>query len=151
MSFPGSTSGKEPACQCRGCKRCGFNPWVRKIPWRRVWQPTPVFLPGESPWTEEPGGLQSIGSQRVGHNLATEQQQICIFCSCRCFDMLAFFLWTLHIPSIMCELLGISYKTLRWLSDLPGYESESGFNFCVCVCTRACVLSCVLTLCDHGL
>ena len=29
---------------------------------------TPVFLPGESPWTEEPGGLQSMGSQRVGHD-----------------------------------------------------------------------------------
>ena len=36
--------------------------------WRRAWQPTPVFLPGESSWTEEPGGLQSMGSQRVGHN-----------------------------------------------------------------------------------
>ena len=37
-----------------------------------AWQPTPVFLPGESPWTEEPGGIQSMGSQRVGHNWATE-------------------------------------------------------------------------------
>ena len=36
-------------------------------PWRRAWQPTPVFLPGESPWTEEPGGLQSMESQRVRH------------------------------------------------------------------------------------
>ena len=35
-------------CQCRGHKRCGFYPWVRKIPWRRAWQPTPVFLPEES-------------------------------------------------------------------------------------------------------
>ena len=42
--------------------------WVEKIPWRREWQPTPVFLPGESPWTEEPGGLQSMGSQRVRHD-----------------------------------------------------------------------------------
>ena len=33
-----------------------------------TWQPTPVFLPGESPWTEEPGGLQSMQSQRVRHN-----------------------------------------------------------------------------------
>ena len=40
-------SGKEPACQCRRCKRHKFNPWVRKIPWRRVWQPTLVLLPGE--------------------------------------------------------------------------------------------------------
>ena len=36
-------------------------------------QPTPVFLPGESPWTEEPGGLQSIALQRVGHHSATKQ------------------------------------------------------------------------------
>ena len=39
--------GKESTCQCRRCKRCGFNPWVEKIPWRRKWQPIPVFLPGE--------------------------------------------------------------------------------------------------------
>ena len=38
-------SGKEFCCQCR---RHGFNPWVGKILWRREWQPTPVFLPGES-------------------------------------------------------------------------------------------------------
>ena len=44
------------------------DPWVAKIPWRRAWKPTPVFLPGESPRTEEPGGLKSTGSQRVGHN-----------------------------------------------------------------------------------
>ena len=52
--FPCGASGKEPACQCRHKrhkrthKRHGFNPWVGKIPWRRKWQPTPVFLPGES-------------------------------------------------------------------------------------------------------
>ena len=40
--WPGGASGKEPACQC-GCKRPGFNPWVGKIPWRRKWQPSPVF------------------------------------------------------------------------------------------------------------
>ena len=42
--------------------------WVGKIPWRRAWQPTPVFLPGEPPWTELPGRLQSMGSQRIGHD-----------------------------------------------------------------------------------
>ena len=35
----------------------GYTQVLWKIPWRRAWQPTPVFLPGESPWTEEPGGL----------------------------------------------------------------------------------------------
>ena len=39
--------------------------WVGKIPWRRAWQPTPVFLPRESPWTWEPGRVQAMGSQRV--------------------------------------------------------------------------------------
>ena len=48
MGFPLGASGKEPACQCRRHKRHRFNPWVRKIPWRRAWQLTPVFLPGES-------------------------------------------------------------------------------------------------------
>ena len=46
----------------------GFNPWVGKIPWRRARQPTPVFLPGDSPCTEEPGGVQSIELQRAGHD-----------------------------------------------------------------------------------
>ena len=114
--FPGGASGKEPSCQCKRQKRYGFNPWVGKSPWRRTWQPTPVFLPGEChghflvaqtvkrlstmretwvpslgredplekemaihsstiawkiPWTEEPGRLQSMGSQRVGHDWTT--------------------------------------------------------------------------------
>ena len=51
-----------------GDMRCSFDPWVGKIFWRRAWQATPVFLPGESPWTEEPGGLLSIVSHRVGYN-----------------------------------------------------------------------------------
>jgi len=42
--LPRWVSVKESACQCR---RCGFDPWVGKIPWRRKWQPTPVFLPGK--------------------------------------------------------------------------------------------------------
>ena len=59
------SDGKESACQCR---RPEFNPWVRKIPWRRAWQPTSLFLPGAFPWTKEPSRLQFIGSQRVKHN-----------------------------------------------------------------------------------
>ena len=57
----GGSDSKESSCNAGDV---GFNPWVGKIPWRRVCQPTPVFLPGESPWTEEPGKLQSMGLQR---------------------------------------------------------------------------------------
>ena len=46
--LPKCTSGKEPACQCRRCKRYVFNTWIRKIPWSRTWQPTPVLLARES-------------------------------------------------------------------------------------------------------
>ena len=54
------------------CGRSGFKSWVGKILWRRAWQPTLVFWPGESPWTEEPGVLQSMRSQRVGHDWVTK-------------------------------------------------------------------------------
>ena len=45
--------------------------WVGKIPWRRKWQPDPAW---EIPWTEEPGGVQFMGPQRVGHDLVTKEQ-----------------------------------------------------------------------------
>ena len=45
FGLPRWLSGKEPAWQCRGRRRHGFNLWVGKIPWKRKWQPTPVFLP----------------------------------------------------------------------------------------------------------
>ena len=48
QGFPGGASGKEPACQYRRQKRHVFDSWVGKIPWRKKWQPTPVFLHGES-------------------------------------------------------------------------------------------------------
>ena len=65
MSFPGGSVSKEFACNS------GDENWIPglgRFPWRRAWQPTPVFLPRESPWTEEPGGLQSMGSQTVEHD-----------------------------------------------------------------------------------
>ena len=66
MGLAGGASGKEPVCQSRRRKRHGFHLQLGKISWRRAWQPTPVPLPGESPWTEDPGrGLQSLGSQKT--------------------------------------------------------------------------------------
>ena len=53
LGFPGGASGKEPTCQCR---RHGFDFWVWKVPWRKKWQPTLIFLLGKIPWTEKPVG-----------------------------------------------------------------------------------------------
>ena len=81
--FPGGTSDKEPTCHCR---RRGFDPWVGKMPWKRKWHLTAVFLPGKchgqrglvgySPWghkeldtTEQLSTIQhevQEGSQREG-------------------------------------------------------------------------------------
>ena len=56
--FLGGSVGKAVACQC---KRHGFNPWVRKIPWRRKWQPTLVFLPVKSRGQRSLAGYSPVG------------------------------------------------------------------------------------------
>ena len=47
IDFLSGSSGKESCCQHKRHRRYGFDLWVGKIPWRRAWPPTPVFLPGE--------------------------------------------------------------------------------------------------------
>ena len=47
-NFPSGARGKESFCKCRRRERHRFDPWVRKLPWKRPWPPTQVFLPGES-------------------------------------------------------------------------------------------------------
>ena len=57
-----ASDGKEYTCNGGGPE---FDPLIGKISWRRAGLPTPMFLPGESPWTEEPDALQSMGLQRI--------------------------------------------------------------------------------------
>ena len=68
--LPRWLSGKESTYQCR---RHGFDPWSGKIPWRRKWQPNPVFLPGNPHGQRSLVGYSPWGHKRVGHNLVTEQ------------------------------------------------------------------------------
>ena len=63
ICFLGSSAGKESACNAGDPH---LIPGLERSP--EGGQPTPVFLPGESPWTEEPGGLLSMGLQRVRHD-----------------------------------------------------------------------------------
>ena len=65
---PGGTSGKGPACQLR-CKRPGFGAWVGKIPWKRAWQPTPVFFTIQAP-REAPMPIFLLGESHGQRNLA---------------------------------------------------------------------------------
>ena len=53
---------------CRRCKVREFNPWVRNIPWRRKWQPTPVFMPGESHGQRSPVGYSPWGRKESDMN-----------------------------------------------------------------------------------
>ena len=69
--------GKEPACQCRRCKRCELDPWVRKISWMRSWQLTPVFLPGESHGQRSLAGYNPQGCTESDMTEAT--QQACMY------------------------------------------------------------------------
>ena len=79
----GGPIGKELACQCRRHKRRGFNPWVRKIPWRKAWQTTPVFLPGESygqrslvgysPWGRKESYMTEWLSSQTGRDNGTQE------------------------------------------------------------------------------
>ena len=63
--------GKESACQCRRHQRPEFNSWVGKFSWRRAWQPTPVFMPGESH-----GQRSLVGYGLWGHNMSDTTEQL---------------------------------------------------------------------------
>ena len=68
--LPRWLSSKESACRYRSRRRCGFDPLVGKIPWKRRWHPTPVFMPRKIPWTEKPDRLHGV--PRIRHSWATE-------------------------------------------------------------------------------
>ena len=80
FTFPWWLSGKESTCQYRKSR---FKTWVRKIPWRRKWQPSSVFLPGKSHEQRSLAGYSPWVHKRVGQGLATKQWQkphlLCIY------------------------------------------------------------------------
>ena len=96
-------SGKESACQCKRHKRCVFDPWVSKIPWRRKWQPTPVFFPGKFRGQRSLMGYNPWGCKELDMTdwtfmqwVITEKSfHVLIFhCLCSCFCPLSnFFLF----------------------------------------------------------
>ena len=75
IGLPWWLSAKESACQFRSCKRRGFHPWIRKIPWRRKMAIHSSILAWEIAWTEEPSRLQSMESLKSCHDLTPNPQQ----------------------------------------------------------------------------
>ena len=129
MSFLDGASGKEPTCPCRRRKRLGFDPWIWKVLWRRKWQPTPVFLPGE------PHGQRSLAGDSPGdrrgsdtERLSTEphKEQLCSivseaacctpFPASRSFQIVGH-LFSFHVPSIpahtTARLVPTPWRTAR--------------------------------------
>ena len=68
------TDSKESTCNVG---ILGSIPGLERFPWRRAWEPTPVFFPRESPWTEEPGSLQFMRLQRVWHDWVAKHSTDC--------------------------------------------------------------------------
>ena len=69
LGLPRCLSGKESTCQCA---RCRFDLWVGKIPWRKIWELTSVFLPGKSHRQRSLVGYSPWGHRRIGHDLMTK-------------------------------------------------------------------------------
>ena len=75
LKLPGGSEGKESACNVGNSR---FNPWVGKIPLEKVMATHSSILAWRIPWTEEPGGLQSMRSQRLKHDSVIKTSTFCI-------------------------------------------------------------------------
>ena len=134
MGFPGGASGKEPACQCSRCRRHRFDPWVRKIPCRRKWQPTPIFLPGEShgqrslaksrTWLKQLSRhARTIIAFAVIHNSAWSPRTLTYVAKYQtiyvCINLLIYCCSVVQSSSTLCDLMDCSTPDFPVLHHLP--------------------------------
>ena len=138
-SIPKWCSGKESACQCKKCKKHGFDPWVGKIPWRRKWQSTPVFLPGEFHGQRSLAGCKPWGHKESD---ATEQQQVAytwfmVFFFFPILSLSAFWLSTPFSLNADTYILGFTYAVLLFVLCISyiwrpfGHSEELRHSSCV--------------------
>ena len=107
------------------CRRCRFNPWVGKIPWRNKWQLAPVFLTWKILWREESGVLPTMGSQRVRHDsttAATDVTQQCTGAQCMQYagQPYGFNWWAAE--GVVCgfkQNKGGTYTSVSWVITKP--------------------------------
>ena len=120
--LPRRLSGKESTYHCRRHRSCEFYPWVRKIPWKRKWQPSPVFLPGEShgqrslvscsPWgpNRSPVSLSALNGSPMTIALMWGSDHCFSSPTCRAGLVLLALLFLLLIPSSYRVLCGSKYS-----------------------------------------
>ena len=111
-------------------QRCGFDLWFGKIPWSRKQQPTPVFLPWNIPWTVQPGGLESMGSQRVDTTEHTRARSIISpLVAVSCFSYL--WLYFCFVNRFICTTVSISREScIMWfLSFISILKTHFCFSF----------------------
>ena len=128
----GGSVVKNSPCQCRRHRRWEFDLWVGKIPWRRKWQPTPVFLPGRSPGQRSLAGCSPWGHKRVRHNWSPTTKDIIVN-----LLILKHCVWKIHLFAIQAitksknkkiQSLKNFYKSFGLstiLKDKEGFPSSS--------------------------
>ena len=119
QGFPDSSVGTESTYNDTGdrlqCKRPRFNPWVGKLPWIWKWQPTPVFLPGESHGQRSLTGYGPWG-RRVKGDLVTKQQSYVCVCVCVCDGVVK--LCSPLCDPMDCSLPGsMRFPLLEWVAN----------------------------------
>ena len=135
FGLPWWLSGKESVWQSRIHRRCRFNPWAGKIPWRRKWQPIPIFFPGKSHVQRSPAVYRSMGSQGVRHNWAhiysftllitnMEEQGLAIIFQER--TRYGHPLWALH-----CQLWWLVYFPISMYSHVTVGLSHHNYISCL--------------------
>ena len=101
--FPGGSGVTNPSANVRDARGAKSNPWEGKIPWRRHWQPTPVFLPGRSHGQRDLGDYSPWGCKKVRYNLATKQ--------CACTLLVTHFQNSLNRTLKFCVLRYVKFTS----------------------------------------
>ena len=118
-------SGKESACQCRRCRKRGFDPWVRKISWRKKWQPTPVFLPRKS------HGQRSLeGYSPCGHKELDTTERIVLSLSCNKKQKENLLLYNRRIPVLFPQIPTSTIQSFRKAeTSISSQDEVTGTRF----------------------
>ena len=171
-AYPRWFSDKEAACQCR---RPRFNPWVEKIPWRRKWQPTPVFLPGKSHGQRSLAGYSPWDHKELYTTVAPEHihTQACQILLNQCHKWISW-VWILALPFAIWlqKLLNLSFfliykmETIYYLScrvtvemneimyekhleqQLPHCKAHYLLDCCCCSVAQLCLTICYAIDCS---